>query len=174
MSPLARRAVVSRAVRPSPLALVSVLAAVPVFVGAAALAGDKTPGDSPVCRAPDIDLGYDTETFTAGVTLAVSGCASREHTMFVLSASISRLDNEGRRDLVERSAICGPFRSADDFEDGDAPQYFCDLAVFLDYPDEHDARYDVDVSYPAAAGDQRTTSVFTVCTSDGKSAFCEG
>lgn len=40
--------------------------------------------------------------------------------MFTLSASISRLDNGGGRDLVERSAMCGPFRSLDDREPHEA------------------------------------------------------
>jgi hypothetical protein len=127
-----------------------------------------------VCRVPDIDLTYDTETFTALVSLPASGCASREHRQFVLSASISRLDHEGGRDVVERSAVCGPFRSAEDFESPEeAPRYLCNLAVLLDHPQVEAAQYDVDVSYPGAGG-ERTTSVFTFCTSDGTTASCEG
>jgi hypothetical protein len=126
-----------------------------------------------VCRVPGIDLSYDTETFTALVSLPASGCASREHTMFMLSASISRLDNGGGRDVVERSAVCGPFRSAGDFDSPDeAPRYSCNLAVFVDHPQVETAQYDVDVSYPGAGG-ERTTSVFTFCTSDGTTASCE-
>jgi hypothetical protein len=75
---------------------------------------------------------------------------------------------------VERSAMCGPFRSAEDFGAGEAPQYSCDLALFLDHPEvENNAQYDVDVSYPGASAG-RTTSVFTFCSSDGKAASCEG
>lgn len=62
-------------------------------------------------------------------------------------ASIARLDNHGRRDVVERTTVCGPFRSADDFEPGYAsPQYSCNLAVFLDHPEmEQGIQYDVEV-----------------------------
>jgi hypothetical protein len=172
MGPLSRRAFTSRPVRPLHLGLVSVLAAVPLIGGPPALAGDKAPERQSVCRVPDIDLDYDTGTFAAVVTLPAGGCASREHTMFMLSASISRLDTSGGRDVVDRSAMCGPFRSASDFDDGEAPQYFCTLAVFLDHPDVETARYDVDVTYPGAAA-ERTTSVFTFCTTDGEAASCE-
>jgi hypothetical protein len=148
-------------------------AAVPLLFAPSAFAGDKPAERESVCRVPDIDLTYDTETFTALVSLPASGCTSREHRQFVLSASISRLDHEGGRDVVERSAMCGPFRSASDFESaGEAPQYFCDLAVFLDHPELESAQYDVEVTYPGAAA-ERTTSVFTFCTSDGNTAPCE-
>ena len=154
--------------------LVILATAIPLLFAPTALAADKKPAEGrSVCRVPDIDLRYDTETLTALVSLPASGCQSREHTQFMLSASISRLDNEGGRDLVERSAICGPFRSADDFEGSqEPPQYFCNLAVFLDHPDIENAQYDINVSYPGAAA-ERTTSVFTFCTSDGKTASCE-
>jgi hypothetical protein len=86
---------------------------------------------------------------------------------------ISRLDNSGGRDVTDWSVECGPFRAASDFESGtEAPQYFCDLGVALDHPPVETARYDVDVTYPGAGG-ERTTSVFTFCTSDGTTASCE-
>jgi hypothetical protein len=147
--------------------------AVPLLFAPSAFAGDRPAERESVCRVPDIDLSYDTETFTALVVLPASGCASREHRQFVLSASISRLDNEGGRDVVERSARCGPFRSTDDFKSpDDAPQYSCNLAVFLDHPQVETAQYDADVSYPGAGG-ERTMRVFTFCTSDGQIASCE-
>jgi hypothetical protein len=145
-------------------------AAVPLVLTPPALADGKNT-ERP-CQVPDIELSYDTETFTTMVSLPASGCASREHTQFVLSASISRLDNGGGRDVVERSAMCGPFRSVDDFDDGEAPRYFCNLAVFLDHPPVETAQYDVDVTYPGAGG-ERTTNVFTFCSSDGETATCE-
>ena len=76
--------------------------------------------------------------------------------------------------MVERSAVCGPFRSADDFEPGDAPsQYSCNLAVFLDHPEvEQAVQYDVEITYPGAAA-ERTMRLFTFCTSDGEHASCE-
>jgi hypothetical protein len=149
-------------------------AAVPLVLAPPALADGQNAERPSVCRVPDIDLTYDTETFTALVSLPASGCASREHRQFVLSASISRLDNQGGRDVVERSAVCGPFRSAGDFDSPEeALRYSCSLAVFLDHPQVENAQYDVDVSYPGA-GDERTTSVFTFCTSEGNTGACEG
>jgi len=150
------------------------VAAVPLILAPPAFAGDKKKAERPsVCRAPDIDLGYDVETFTASVSLPASGCRTREHTMFELSVAISRIENHGAdRDLVQRSTVCGPFRSADDFEESDAPEYFCNLAVFLAHPETETAEYSVDVTYPAAS-DTQTMSVFTFCTSDGKAGSCE-
>ena len=149
-------------------------AAVPLLVGPPAVASDKKTERPSVCRAPEINLEYDTATFTALVTLPASGCKSREHTMFTLSAAISRVDDEDGRDLIQRSATCGPFRSADDFDKGEArSEYSCNLAVFLSHPEVESAKYDVDVTYPAASGDEQTTSVFTFCTSDAQTATCE-
>jgi hypothetical protein len=149
-------------------------AAVPLLVGPPALAADKKTEHPSVCRAPEIDLEYDTATFTVVVTLPASGCKTREHTMFTLSAAISRVGDQDGRDLTERSATCGPFRSSDDFDNGEAqPEYSCNLAVFLSHPEVESAKYDVDVTYPAASGDEQTTSVFTFCTSYGQTATCE-
>ena len=68
----------------------------------------------------------------------------------------------------------GPFPSAGDFDSPEeAPRYSCNLAVFVDQPQVETAQYDVDVSYPGA-GSERTTSVFTFCTSDGNTGSCEG
>lgn len=86
------------------------LTAVPLLVAPHAFAGEKNAERPSVCRVPDVDLSYDTATFSALVSLPASGCRSRAHTQFILSASISRLDHEGGRDVAERSAICGPFR----------------------------------------------------------------
>ena len=69
--------------------------------------------------------------------------------------------------------MCGPFRSSDDFEDGDrAPQYSCSLAVWLDHPEVENAQYGIEVTYPGATA-ERTMRLFTVCTSDGETAVCE-
>ena len=145
----------------------------PASVPSALAATEKTPERQSVCRVPDIDLDYDTERFTVHVSLPASGCASREDTEFVLSATIARLDNNWGRDVVDRSVVCGPFRSADDAEPaGGEPNDACQLYLTVDHPEVENAQYDVDVSYPGAAG-ERTTSVFTFCTSDGKTASCE-
>ena len=153
--------------------LVLLAAAVPLLLSPTALAADHQAERPSTCRVPDVDLSYDTETFTALVSLPVSGCESREHTQFILSASIARTDSNVGRDMVERSAMCGPFRSASDFEsDQEPPRYVCNLALWLDHPESESARYDVEVSYPGAR-QPRTDHVFTFCTSDGKTATCE-
>ena len=152
--------------------LVLLAAAVPLLFSPTALAADQKAERQSVCRVPDVELSYDTDTFTTLVTLPVSGCTSREHTQFILSASISRLDHDGGRDVIERSAMCGPFRSASDFEDGNAPQYSCTMALWLDHPTVETAQYDVEVTYPGAAA-ERTMRLFTFCTSDGTNRSCE-
>lgn len=153
--------------------LVLLAAAVPLLLCPTALAADKRTESESVCRVPDVDLRYDTETFSALVSLPVSGCRPRENNQFILSASISRTDSNVGRDMVERSAVCGPFRSPDGFESDHEPQYTCDLGVWLNHPDVESARYDIDVSYPGAR-QQRTDRLFTWCISDGKTASCEG
>jgi hypothetical protein len=152
--------------------LVLLAAAVPLLLAPSAVAAEKKAERESVCRVPDVDLSYDTETFTTLVTLPVSSCKSREHSQFMVSASISRLDNDGGRDVIERSAMCGPFRSADDFEDGKAPQYSCTMALWLDHTTVETAQYDVEVTYPGASA-ERTMRLFTFCTSDGTNASCE-
>ena len=153
--------------------LVLLAAAVPLLLSPTALATDKPPERQSVCRVPNVELTYDTATFTTVVSLPVSGCEPREHTQFILSAQVFRTDSNVGRDMVERSAMCGPFRSASDFESGqEPPQYSCNLAVWLDHPEVESARYDVEVSYPGAR-QPRTDHVFTFCTSDGKTATCE-
>lgn len=71
----------------------------------------------------------------------------------------------------ERSAMCGPFRAASDLESSQR-RSSCNLAVWLDHPEVESTQYDIEVTYPGAAA-QRTTRLFTFCTSDGKSAACE-
>ena len=117
-------------------ASVLLAAAVPLLLAPTALAADKEPAEGQsIRRVPDIGLSYDTETFAAVVSLPVSGCLSREHTQFILSASISRRDHEGGRDPDRTVAMCGPFRSADDFEDSqEPPQYFCNLGLSSTIP----------------------------------------
>jgi hypothetical protein len=154
--------------------LLLLTAAVPLLFAPPALANERRAERESVCRVPDVDLNYDSQTFTALVYLPASGCKSREHTQFTLTASIARLDNEGGRYVIERSAVCGPFRSADDFGPGDAaPQYSCNVAVFLDHPEvEQGVQYDVEITYPGAAA-ERTMRLFTFCTSDSEHASCE-
>ena len=145
-------------------------AAVSLLLSPTALAGERTPKSESACREPGIDLDYDLRRFTVSASLPVSGCRSRENSEFILSTSISRLDNDRGRDLIDRSAVCGPFRPAEAPEGRDRT---CSLAVSLGHPDVEHAQYDVEVSYPGPSG-RRTAKVFTFCTADGTDASCQG
>jgi hypothetical protein len=148
-------------------------AAFPLLITPGALAADRTPQRQSVCRVPDTDIRYDTDTFTFLVVVPISGCVSRQDRTFVLSASISRLDDEGGRDVTERSATCGPYPADDAGHDDDTTPPTCDLAVLLDHPRREDGvRYDVEVTFPGAAA-ERTMRQFTFCTSDAETASCE-
>lgn len=115
----------------------------------------------------------DLYAFSVHVSLPASGCASREHRQFLVSASMSRMDHDGGRRDVDRSVMCGPFRSAAGTEAGDAPPaYSCDLAVSVDHPEVESSQYDVDVSFPGATA-QRSATLVAFCTSDGETATCE-
>jgi hypothetical protein len=153
------------------VAALAALAAIP----SSALAdppADGGPGGDP-CPAPEITHNYDTTSFTVHATLAASGCPAREHRQFMVSASIYRLDHDGGRNGVERTALCGPFRSSTDgASDEPTPSYSCDVDLALDHPEFEHAQYDVDVSYPGA-NSERNASLFTVCVSDGTTASCD-
>ena len=154
--------------------LALLICAVPLLLAPTAVAAEQQPERESACRVPDIDLYYDPYTFGARVSVPASGCASRENRRFMVSTSISRLDHEGGRDVVDRSVMCGPYRSTDDTDPGDTPpQYACDMHLFLDHPEIENAQYDVNVTYPGADA-ERTTSLFRFCTSDGQTASCEG
>jgi hypothetical protein len=150
------------------------LAAVPVLIVAPpALADHNGGGTDSSCPAPDVATSYDARVFSVHVSLPVSGCAGREHRQFVLSASLSRMDHDGGRMDVDRSVVCGPFRSAADSDAGDTPpRYSCDLDVVLDHPAVEHSQYDVDVSFPGATA-QRSASLVAFCTSDGDTAACD-
>jgi hypothetical protein len=157
--------------------LVLLAAAVPLLLSPTALAADRDPAERPsVCRLPDTDIRYDSETFTYLVVLPIDGCRSREERPFVLSASISRsesFDGRGDRDMIERSVICGPYPAGNAHHDDRSSPATCDLAVWLGHPLEEDGvRYDVEVTFPGATAD-RTMREFTFCTSNHQSATCE-
>jgi hypothetical protein len=148
-----------------------VLAAVPLVVVAPAVAHAGSPdGESP-CQVPTIETQYDADKFMVQVSLPASGCAAREHRMFELATTVTRMDNNGSHDVSDRSTMCGPFRSAADVE-GDAGQYGCDLSVAVDHPNVEAAQYDIDITYPGATGD-RTMSDVVFCRSDGGTGSCE-
>src|SRR5205823_5879867 len=148
------------------------VASVPLIFAPPALAQDRPHGESG-CRGPEITRDYDLQRFAVQVSLPASGCPAREHRQFELSVSISRMDHDGGRDVADWDVMCGPFRSAEDMEPGDAPvEYVCNLDVALDHPAVEGSQYDVDVAYPGATG-PRHTSLWTWCRSDGDAAACD-
>jgi hypothetical protein len=153
--------------------LVLLAAAVPLVFGPAALAADQKP-DEPrsVCRVPDVDLVYDTHDLMVLVSLPVDGCRSRQGRVFPLSASITRLDNSGGRDVADWGVDCGPFRSDENAADHGDPPSSCDLNVAYEHPEVESAQYDVEVTYPGATA-ERTMSAVVFCRSDGDWGSCE-
>jgi hypothetical protein len=146
-------------------------AAVPLVFAPTAHATDRQPERRSVCQVPDVDLIYDTHDLMVLVSLPVDGCRSRQDRVFPLSASITRLDNMGGRDVADWSVDCGPFRSDDNAADHDPPSS-CDLNVAYEHPEVESAQYDVEVTYPGAAAD-RTMSAVVFCRSDGDWGSCE-
>lgn len=147
------------------------LAAMPLLFAPPALAKDG--GENDPCRPPEIAQWYDTEKLAMHVKLPATGCPSREHTMFMVSASITRFDDFGPTSSIERSVMCGPFLAAED-QDSDYPpaEYFCELDVALDHPEVETIHYDIDVAYPGATSERNTTLVM-LCRSDGNTAACD-
>ena len=153
------------------------VAAVPLILAPPALAGDKHEAEAEkaesVCRPPEVDHSYNPENLSVHVKLPASGCASREHTMFSVSAGITRSDVFGPQESVWRSVRCGPFRSAADREPGD-PEFenFCELDVALEHPEVETNDYEIEVTFPGATA-ERTLTLSLACTSDGKAAVCD-
>jgi hypothetical protein len=151
--------------------LVLFAAAVPLVFAPAALAAGRQPEPRSVCRVPDVDLVYDTHDLMVLVSLPVDGCRSRQDHVFPLSASITRMDNHGGRDVAGWSVGCGPFRPDDNADHG-GPQPSCGLNVAYEHPQVEAARYDVEVTYPGPTVD-RTMSAVVFCRSDGDWGSCE-
>ena len=153
-------------------------AAVPQLFAGPAVANDGGDGQAEkaesVCRAPEVDHSYGIDALSVHVKLPASGCSSREHSMFYVSAGISRTDGFGPQESVWRSVRCGPFMSAEDRERFDmAPrEYFCELDVTLEHQPVETSDYEVEVTYPGAT-EERTLNLRLVCTSDGNSAVCD-
>jgi len=150
-------------------------AAVPLLFAAPAVADDGRDGQAEkaesVCRPPEVDHSYRTDALSVHVKLPASGCSSREHSLFYLSAGISRTDWFGPQDSVWRTVRCGPFLTAEDDPDHPA-QYFCELDVTLEHQPVETSDYEVEVTYPGAT-EERTLTVRLACTSDGTSAVCD-
>jgi hypothetical protein len=158
------------------VALASLLT-VPLLFASPALAGDGHEGEAETaeshCPVPEVDHHYNPENLSVHVKLPASGCASREHSMFMVSAQLTRTDVFGPQESVGRSVRCGPFRSAADQEPGDATsEYFCDLDVTLEHQPVETSDYEIDVTFPGATA-ERTVTLDLVCTSDGKAATCD-
>jgi hypothetical protein len=168
MSVLSRRALIRRC---AAAGVGAALAATPLVLSPTALASS---GGVSRCSSPSVDHDADASALRVHVVLPVSGCASREHRIFTLTTEVSRFDEPDSRTVLNREERCGPFRSADDVEAGDAPpEYSCVLDVTFthDAVDRH-TRYDIEVSYPGATAERSVT--FTVfCTADGDTAVCD-
>jgi hypothetical protein len=145
------------------------LAVSPPLFAPPAFAKDGSASESS-CPPPTVTHQYDTEQLAVHVKLPASGCASREHSMFMVSASITRFDEHGPTGSVDRSVMCGPFRSAAD-RGADEPvhEYFCELDVALDHPEVESINYDIDVAYPGATSNRNLTLILA-CSSDGETA----
>ena len=149
-----------------------VLAAVPLVVGPSVAHAEGSGGGSP-CQVPKVDTHYDVDQLAVDVSLPAGGCPTREHRVFDLDTAVTRMDNNGSRDVSGRSRTCGPYRSAADVGPGEpAPQYRCDLSLAVDHPQVEVAQYDVDITYPGASGD-RTWDMVLFCRSEGGNAACE-
>jgi hypothetical protein len=150
-------------------------AAVPLLFAPPAVATDGRDGQADKaesgCRPPDVDHSYRTDALSVHVKLPASGCSSREHSLFYVSAGISRTDGFGPQDSVWRSVRCGPFLTAEDDPDHPA-QYFCELDVTLEHQPVETSDYEVEVTYPGAT-EERTLTLQFSCTSDGSSAVCD-
>jgi hypothetical protein len=150
------------------------LVLVPVVASPALAHVDRSaPEGESRCPVPTIETNYDVDLLTVDVSLPASGCAAREHRIFELAMTVTRMDNNGSHDGLDSGTTCGPFRSAGDVEPGDpAPQYSCDLAMAVDHPKVEAAQYDIDITYPGDSGD-RTVSHVVFCRSDDDAASCE-
>jgi hypothetical protein len=148
------------------------VAAVPlVLLAPPALAGER--GGDASCRPPEISNHYDTAGLETRVKLPASGCPSREHSMFMVSARITRSDVFGPQESVWRSVRCGPFLAAEDQDPDDPPaEYFCDLDLALGHPEVETSDYEVEVTFPGAEA-ERTVTLRLVCSSDGTAAVCD-
>jgi hypothetical protein len=160
----------------APIVLASLLT-VPLLFAAPALAGDGHEAEAGQaeshCPAPEVDHHYNPENLSVHVKLPASGCASREHSIFMVSAQLTRTDFLGPQESVWRSVRCGPFRSAADQEPGDAAsEYFCDLDVALEHQPVETSDYEIEVTFPGASA-ERTLTLDLACTSDGKAATCD-
>jgi len=155
-----------------PLLLVAATTALTVVPMSSALA-HPSPHGAPEASCPPaaVTTAYDTSQFAVHATLLASGCPAREHRWFPFTVFVSREDassGEGHG----RMTMCGPFGSAADAEADEAPATSaCEVDTVFDHPPVETARYDVEVTYPGAGGDETLSRVFT-CVSAGATGSC--
>ena len=102
-----------------------VLAALPLVLApltaSPALAGDNASGAGAGCAIPKVATQYDAHRLTVFVSLPATGCAAREHSIFDLDMTVTRMANHWSHDVSDWTTTCGPFRSAGDAEPGFPP-----------------------------------------------------
>jgi hypothetical protein len=111
--------------------LVLLVAFVPLLFAPPALAEADYDAES-LCRPPEVDYRYDTEDLAVHVKLPATGCASRENSMFSVSAGITRTDVFGPQQSIWRAVRCGPFLARDDQNRDGSSEYFHRLDVALE------------------------------------------
>jgi len=160
-------------VRKVPLVLAALPLVLVPLTASPALAGNDASGAGSGCAIPKVATQYDAHQLTVFVSLPASGCAAREHRIFDLDMTVTRMANHWSHDVSDWTTTCGPFRSADDAEPGYPPgQYSCNLSAALDHPNVEVAQYNVDLTYPGASG-ERTVTAVAFCRSDADNASCE-
>jgi hypothetical protein len=135
-----------------------IIAAIPLVLAVPALAGDR--GGNDRCPPPQISHGYDSHSLSVHVRLPASGCPSRQESVFMVSAQVTRFDEDGPTGSVDRSAMCGSGEPA------------CNLEVAFTHPPAEKVRYDIDVAWPGDHSSLRTVIVLS-CTSDRRTSSCE-
>jgi hypothetical protein len=151
------------------VAATTALIVVPISTAGA----DPTPHGEPEasCPAPDVTTDYDTSRFAVQATLLASGCPARERRWFPFTVFVSREDGSSGEGHG-RMTMCGPFRSAAERKADEAPSASaCEVDTVFDHPPVETARYDVEVTYPGAGGDETLSRAFT-CVSAGATGSC--
>jgi hypothetical protein len=155
--------------------LVLLVASVPLLFAPSARAEDASDAEA-ICQPPEVNHHYDTEDLWVDGRLPASGCPSRENSMFMVSAQLTRTDDVGPAESVSHALRCGPFMSAEDRRRLDmAPgEYFCNLGLSLEHQPVDDSVYEIEITYPDAGTDtDETTRLTFFCTSDGTAAACD-
>lgn len=156
--------------RRSSVLLVAAAAALLPVPAASAHGSPPSEGTPETCPAPDVVAQYHPDRLSLYVTLPTTGCPTREQGEFSLQAWVSRVDEhtgEGHGRVVP----CGPF--SDSNADADPPDRWdtCELDMVLPHPNPEAAYYDIEVTYPGAAGEE-TIESHSFCTTGDDGAYC--